>query len=150
MRHRKNTVKLGRTAEERKALLSSMVANLITEYRIQTTITKAKQTRVLAEKLVTTAKKGLLAGKGEGLMTAKRKALAVLRHRKHVSRLFEAIAPQYKDRMGGYTRITKLGRRGSDGSEMVLLEWVGIAPASKRKATPAAEEKPAVEENKAT
>jgi large subunit ribosomal protein L17 len=142
-------VKLGRTAEERKALLSSMAANLITEHRIQTTIAKAKQTRVLAEKLVTTAKKGLASAKGEGLMTAKRKALAVLRHRKHVSRLFEVIAPQYKDRMGGYTRITKLGRRGSDGSEMVLLEWVGIAPAARRKAAKPAEEKPANDETKA-
>ena len=132
MRHRKNSVKLGRTAEARKALLSSMVANFIEEQRIETTVSKAKLTRSLAEKMVTLAKRGTLA--------ARRDALAVLRHRKHVKKLFEAIAPQYKDRQGGYTRITRLGRRGSDGSEMAILEWVNLARVDKRR-KPKAEEK---------
>jgi len=69
------------------------------------------------------------------LMDGKRKALAVLRHRKHVQKLFEGIAPQYKDRQGGYTRIIKLGRRGSDSSEMVYLEWVDMPPRRRGKAT---------------
>ena len=132
MRHKKSMVKLGRTAEERKALLSSMVANLIEAQRITTTLAKAKQTRIAAEKTLTIAKKALAAGTPVALMQGKRNVLAVVRHRKHMDKLFETIAPQFKDRSGGYTRITKLGRRGSDSSEMVILEWVGLAPAVKR------------------
>ncbi len=79
----------------------------------------------MAEKMVTLAKRGTLA--------ARRDALAQLRQRKHVTKLFEAIAPQYKDRQGGYTRIVKLGRRGSDGSEMAVLEWVNLARIDKRR-----------------
>lgn len=142
MRHKKNMVKLGRSAEARKALFSSLVANFIEEQRIKTTVVKAKQTRKLAEKMVTVAKQALAAGTPGALLEGKRKALAVLRHRKHVQKLFEGIAPQFKDRVGGYTRITKLGRRGSDSSEMVYLEWVDLAPVNKRR-------KPKVEETAA-
>jgi len=102
-----------------------MVANFIEEQRIRTTLPKAKLTRTLAEKMVTLAKRGT--------MPARRQALAVLRHREHVRKLFETIGPQYKDRAGGYTRIVRLGRRGSDGSEMVLLEWVDLAAVDKRR-----------------
>jgi len=150
MRHKKSTVKLGRSAEARKALMSSMVANFIEEQRIKTTVTKAKQTRMLAEKMVTVAKKALAAAGTPGaLLNGKTKALAVLRHRKHVDKLFTVIAPQFKDRVGGYTRIIKLGRRGSDSSEMVLLEWVDLAPVSKRR-KPKTEEAavPQTEDNK--
>lgn len=133
MRHRKNSVKLGRSPEARKALLSSLVSNFIQEQRIQTTIQKARLSRKLAEKLVTTAKKALVSGKPEDLMNAKRKVLEVLRHRKHVTRLFEMIAPQYKDRPGGYTRIVRVGQRGGDASEMVVLEWVDLAQVDKRR-----------------
>jgi len=134
MRHKKNMVKLGRSAEARKALLSSLVANLIEEQRIKTTVTKAKQTRIRAERLVTVAKKALAASGTPGvLLNGKTRALAVLRHRKHVDKLFNVIAPQFKDRVGGYTRIIKLGRRGSDSSEMVLLEWVNLAPVSRNR-----------------
>jgi large subunit ribosomal protein L17 len=133
MRHRKNNVKLGRSAEARKALCSSLVSNLIQEQRIQTTIQKAKFARKLAEKLVTTAKKAIISGKATDLLSAKRKALEVLRHRKHVTRLFDAIAPQFKDRAGGYTRMVKVGQRGGDASEMVVLEWVDLAPVDRRR-----------------
>lgn len=125
MRHRNRSVKLGRTAEGRKALLSSMVSNFIEEQRIETTLAKAKMTRSLAERMVTLAKSGTLA--------ARRHALATLHHRKHVRKLFDAIAPQYKERQGGYTRIVRLGKRGSDGSEMVILEWVNLARVDKRR-----------------
>jgi large subunit ribosomal protein L17 len=125
MRHRKNTVKLGRPAASRKALLSSLVCNFIEEQRIRTTLPKARLTRTLAEKMVTLGKSGTL--------PARRRAMAVLRHHLPVKKLFESIAPQYKDRHGGYTRIVRLGRRGSDGSEMVLLEWVNLAPVDKRR-----------------
>jgi large subunit ribosomal protein L17 len=134
MRHRKNSVKLGRTADARKALLSSLVANFIEEQRVETTLSKAKLARSLAERMVTLGKRGTL--------DARRDALAILRHRKHVKRLFEAIAPQYKDRQGGYTRIVRLGRRGSDGSEMAVLEWVNLARVDKRR-KPKADTKPA-------
>lgn len=143
MRHKKNMVKLGRPAEARKALLSSLVANFIEEQRIQTTLAKAKQARMLAEKMVTVAKKAQAAGTPAALLNGKRMALAVLRQRKHVQKLFESIAPQYKDRAGGYTRITKLGRRASDSSEMVLLEWVNLAPSPKRRKPKAEEAAPA-------
>lgn len=133
MRHKKNMVKLGRTAEARRALLSSMVSNLIEEQRVKTTVVKARQTKILAEKMVTVAKKALSSASPTALMDGKRKALSVLRHRKHVQKLFEGIAPQYKDRAGGYTRIVKLGRRASDSSEMVYLEWVDLAPTGRRK-----------------
>jgi large subunit ribosomal protein L17 len=133
MRHKKNMVRLGRPAEARKALLSSLVTNFIEEQRIKTTLPKARQTRMLAEKMVTVAKKALAAGTSVALLQGKRKALTVLRQRKHVQKLFEGIAPQFKDRLGGYTRIVKLGRRGSDSSEMVLLEWVNLAPVDKRR-----------------
>lgn len=132
MRHKKNIVKLGRPAEARKALMSSLVANFIQEQRIKTTVIKAKQTRVLAEQMVTVAKKALAAGTPQARLEGKRKALAVLRQRKFVQKLFETIAPQYKDRSGGYTRIVKLGRRASDSSEMAYLEWVDLAPAVRR------------------
>ncbi len=132
MRHRKNTVKLGRSAAARKALLSSLVGSFIEEQRIRTTLPKARLARTLAEKMVTLAKRGTL--------PARRQALAVLGHREHVRKLFETIGPQYKDRAGGYTRIVHLGRRGGDGSEMAILEWVGLAPVDKRRKPKAAEE----------
>lgn len=146
MRHRKSNVKLGRTAEGRSALLSSLVCNFIEEQRIRTTLPKARQARRVAERMVTLAKRGTLA--------ARRDALAELRHRKHVTKLFERIAPQYKDRHGGYTRIVKLGRRGSDGSEMAILEWVDLAFIDKRRKPKetqeqASEAKPAESESKA-
>ena len=137
MRHRKRNVKLGRTADGRKALLASLVCNFIEEQRIRTTAPKAKQARVLAEKMVTLGKDGSLA--------ARRKAVAVLRDRRRVKKLFESIAPQYKERAGGYTRLVHLGRRGSDGSEMVLLEWVNLAPVDKRRKPKEAREEKAAE-----
>ena len=125
MRHRKQTKKLGRSTSHRKALLASLVCNFIDERRIRTTLPKAKQARSLAERMVTLAKEGTLA--------ARRAAVAVLRRKQHVAVLFRDIAPQFKDRSGGYTRILKLGRRPSDGSEMAVLEWVNIAAVDRRK-----------------
>ena len=125
MRHRKNTVKLGRSASARKALLSSLVCNFIDEQRIRTTLPKAKLTRTLAEKMVTLGKRGTV--------PAQRQAVAFLQNPARVKKLFETIAPQYKERKGGYTRIVRLGRRGSDGSEMVVLEWVDLAPVDRRR-----------------
>ncbi len=116
MRHRKKTVKLGRTSAHRNELLANLVCGLIEHRRIKTTFAKAKAARSLAEKMVTLGKKGTLA--------ARRQAIAKLKQEGLVRVLFDEIAPGFQSRAGGYTRILKLGRRMSDSSEMVLLEWV--------------------------
>ncbi len=117
MRHRKKTVKLGRTSAHRNELLANLVCGLIEHRRIKTTVAKAKAARSLAEKMVTLGKKGTLA--------ARRQAIATLKQEGLVRVLFDEITPGFESRSGGYTRILKLGRRMSDSSEMVLLEWVG-------------------------
>lgn len=124
MRHRKQSVKLGRSPEHRKALVAALVCSLIKQRRIKTTLAKAKLARSAAEKLVTVARKGTL--------SARRQALAELRQADAVKQLFDDIVPMCEGRAGGYTRILKLGRRSSDSSEMVILEWVGakVAKAS--------------------
>jgi large subunit ribosomal protein L17 len=116
MRHQKKTVKLGRTAEHRKALLANQVCSLIEHQRIKTTLAKAKAVRPLAEKMVTLGKNGSL--------HARRTALAVLRQKNAVKKLFDDIAPRSADRKGGYTRIVKLGARKSDSAPVAFIEWV--------------------------
>ena len=127
MRHQKKTVKLGRTAEHRKALLANQVCSLIEHERIKTTLAKAKAVRPLAERMVTLGKNGSL--------HARRTALAVLRQKSAVKKLFDNIAPRSSTRNGGYPRIIKLGPRRSDSALVAFLEWVDAAPV-------AAEEKP--------
>jgi len=117
MRHRKNSVKLGRKTEHREAMLANQACSLIRHKRIKTTLAKAKALRPFAEKLVTLGKKGGL----------HQRRLAVSRldgHETEAKILFDEIAPQFKDRPGGYTRILKLGPRNSDASSMALIEWV--------------------------
>jgi large subunit ribosomal protein L17 len=150
MRHRKKTVKLGRTAEHRNALLANQACSLIEHGRIKTTLAKAKAVRPLAEKMVTLAKRGSL--------HARRRALALLHNNstrtvKAVGKLFAEIAPRSANRNGGYTRVVKLGPRRSDSAPMAFIEWVDLIaveePTSKpdkkssKKAskTPAAEDK---------
>lgn len=142
MRHQKKTVKLGRTAEHRKALLANQVCSLIEHQRIKTTLAKAKAVRPLAEKMVTLGKKGTL--------HARRTAIATLRQADAVKKLFEDIAPRAAARNGGYTRIIKLGLRKSDSAAVAFIEWVDAAvveeqpePETKGKKTKAA--KPADE-----
>jgi large subunit ribosomal protein L17 len=130
MRHQKKTIKLGRTAEHRKALLANQVCALIEHQRIKTTLAKAKAVRPLAEKMVTLGKNGSI--------HARRTALAMLRQKDAVKRLFDDIAQRSAERNGGYTRIIKLGPRKSDSARMAFIEWVD--------AEQVAEEKPAKEE----
>jgi large subunit ribosomal protein L17 len=120
MRHRKKTVKLGRTSAHRESMLANQVCSLIATKRIKTTLPKAKATRSLAEKMVTLGKAGDLA--------ARRRALSTLKNKAAVGELFSAVAPAFADRKGGYTRIYKLGKRSSDSAEMALLEWVNYVP----------------------
>jgi large subunit ribosomal protein L17 len=119
MRHQKKTIKLGRKAEHRKALLANQVCSLIEHQRIRTTLAKAKAVRPLAEKMVTLGKKGSL--------HARRTAFAVLRQKNAVKKLFDDIAPRSAERNGGYTRIIKLGQRKSDSAPVAYLEWVDAA-----------------------
>ena len=125
MRHQKKTIKLGRTAEHRKALLANQVCSLIEHERIKTTLAKAKAVRPLAERMVTLGKNGSL--------HARRTALAVLRQKNAVKKLFDNIAPRSADRRGGYTRIIKLGPRRSDSAPIAFLEWVDAAAITEEK-----------------
>ena len=116
MRHQKNTRKLGRTSQHRDAMLANLVASLILHKRVKTTLAKAKAARPLAEKLVTL-------GKG-GTLHDRRLAVAKIGQKDAVGKLFKEIAPGFKDRKGGYTRIVKLGPRQSDSAPVAFLEWV--------------------------
>ena len=120
MRHRKKTVKLGRSQAHRDSLLANQVCSLIEHRRIKTTLAKAKATKPLAERMLTLGKKGDL--------HARRTALAYLKQKDVVKKLFTEIAPAAADRKGGYTRIIKLGARLSDSAPMAYLEWVDYAP----------------------
>ncbi len=120
MRHQKKTVKLGRTAEHRKALLANQVCSLIEHSRIKTTLAKAKAVRPFAEKMLTLGKRGSLHDR--------RNAISYLHQPGLVKKLFEEIAPRSAHRAGGYTRIIKLGPRLSDSAPMAYIEWVDIAP----------------------
>ncbi|HEV3271916.1 MAG TPA: 50S ribosomal protein L17 [Candidatus Methylacidiphilales bacterium] len=143
MRHQKNTRKLGRTSQHRDAMLANIVASLILHKRVKTTLAKAKAARPLAEKLVTL-------GKG-GTLHDRRLAVAKIGQKEVVGKLFKEIAPGFKDRKGGYTRIVKLGPRQSDSASVAFLEWVDYvleaepAPA-KEKAEKPKTEKPAKSE----
>jgi large subunit ribosomal protein L17 len=120
MRHQKKTVKLGRTAEHRKALLANQVCSLIEHSRIKTTLAKAKAVRPFAEKMLTLGKRGTLHDR--------RNAISYLHQPGLVKKLFEEIAPRSAHRAGGYTRIIKLGPRLSDSAPMAYIEWVDSAP----------------------
>ncbi|MEI3501210.1 MAG: 50S ribosomal protein L17 [Anaerovoracaceae bacterium] len=108
--------KLGRPTAHRKAMLRNQVTDLLREGRITTTITRAKETRRMAEKMITLGKRGDL--------HARRQALAYIYDEDVVTELFDNIAPKYAERNGGYTRILKLGQRRGDTAEMVFLELV--------------------------
>src|ERR1043165_1529460 len=131
MRHQKKTIKLGRKAEHRKALLANQVCSLIEHQRIKTTLAKAKAVRPLAERMVTLGKNGSI--------HARRSALATLRQKNAVKKLFADIAPRSAERNGGYTRIVKLGQRKSDSAPMAFIEWVDMAEVVEAK--PAEEKK---------
>src|ERR1700737_5638082 len=125
MRHQKKTVRLGRKAEHRKALLANQVCNLIEHQRIKTTLAKAKAVRPLAEKMVTLGKNGSI--------HARRTAFSTLRHKEAVKKLFTEIAPRSTERNGGSTRIGGLGHGRSDSASMAFLEWVEAAGGVKEK-----------------
>lgn len=108
--------KLGRPTAHRKAMLRNQTTDLLRSGRITTTVTRAKETRRMAEKMITLGKRGDL--------HARRQALAYIYDEDVVRELFDNIAPKYADRNGGYTRIIKLGQRQGDTAEMAFLELV--------------------------
>ena len=108
--------KFGLPTDQRIAMLRSLVTSLLKHGKIETTVTRAKETKRLAEKMITLGKKGDL--------HARRQVLAFVTEEEVVRDLFENIAPKYAERNGGYTRILKMGPRRGDAAEMVILELV--------------------------
>ena len=131
MRHQVHNKKFGRSKSHREALIPMLVVALIKANSIKTTVDKAKEARRLAEKMVTKARVKTLANR--------RLLASRLRDEDAAKKLVEEVAPTFTDRPGGYTRITKLGRRQSDGSEMAVLCWVTEKCVPKAKIAPSAE-----------
>ena len=108
--------KLGRTTDHRKAMLRAMVTFLLENGQIETTVTRAKEVRAVAEKMITIAKTNDL--------HSKRQVMAYVTKERVAKKLFDEIAPNYADRQGGYTRIIKTGPRRGDAAEMALIQLV--------------------------
>lgn len=108
--------KLGRPSDQRRAMLRNLVTSFLKHGKIETTETRAKETRSLAEKMITLAKRGDL--------HARRQVLSFVTEEEVVKNLFENVAPKYAERNGGYTRMYKVGPRRGDGAEVVILELV--------------------------
>lgn len=125
MRHRKAGLKLNRTSSHRDAMFRNMVTSLFKHQRIRTTDVKAKELRRWADNLITLAKRGDL--------HARRQALSIVREKEVVHKLFAEAAGQYGDRSGGYTRITKLGRRPGDAAPISLIELILSVDDKKKK-----------------
>lgn len=120
------TRKLGRPSDHRKAMLRGMVTYLLENGSVETTLTRAKEVRPLAEKMITLGKKNTLA--------SRRQAMAFITKESVVKKLFDTIAPEYADRNGGYTQIYKIGPRRGDAAEMAIIRLVANAPAAEEKA----------------
>ena len=125
MRHARSGKKLGRDSAHRKALYSNLAGALIEHGRIKTTVTKAKAVKPIAEQMITLGRRGDL--------HARRQATAFLRSRDVVHKLFAEVAPRFKDRPGGYSRIIRIGTRAGDAAEMVYLELVDFDPADRNR-----------------
>src|SRR5215470_9459348 len=119
MRHQRTGKKLGRDSSHRRALYANLTAELIEHERIKTTVTKAKAVRPIAEQMITLGRRGDL--------HARRQAMAYLRSQQVVHTLFADVAPRFKDRAGGYSRIVRLGPRPGDAAEMAYLELVDFS-----------------------
>jgi large subunit ribosomal protein L17 len=158
MRHARSGKKLGRDSAHRKALYANLTGALIEHGRIKTTVTKAKAVKPLAEQMITLGRRGDI--------HARRQAIAFLRSKDVVHRLFTEVAPRFAERPGGYARIVRLGPRPGDSAEMAYLELVDSPLVFKTKLSdlrqepqavaaeaeleePAAEQEPAAEEEPA-
>ena len=110
------TRKLGKTSEQRKAMLRQLVTDLLRNGKIETTFCRAKEVQPVVEKMITLGKKGGLANY--------RKALSFITDEDVANKLFKEIAPKYEERKGGYTRVTRIGERRGDAAEMAVIELV--------------------------
>ena len=110
------TRKLGRTSDHRTAMLRAMVTFLLENGKIETTVTRAKEVRSMAEKYITLAK--------DSSLHSKRQAMAFITKEDVVNKLYNEIAPKYSDRNGGYCRIIKTGPRRGDAAEMAIIELI--------------------------
>ncbi len=115
MRHRKKVAKLNKPADQRKALLRSLVRSLILEESVKTTLARAKEAQRLADKLVTWAKRGDL--------HSRRLALRALPDAEAVGKLFSELGPRFEGKDGGYTRVIRAGLRRGDSAQMAILMW---------------------------
>jgi len=120
VRHHRKGKKLGRDSAHRRALYANLASALIEHGRIRTTEAKAKAVKPIAEQMITLGRRGDLA--------ARRQAVAYLRSKDIVHKLFTDVGPRFVDRPGGYSRIVKLGQRQGDAADMVYLELVDYAP----------------------
>src|SRR3989475_3825722 len=125
MRHRKSGRQLGRNTHHRRALFRSLVTALLEHERIETTEAKAKELRILAERMISLGK--------EGSLHAQRRAAAYIRAKRVVSKLFKDLAGRFAERHGGYTRIIKTRRRVGDAAPMAVIELV-TRPVDKKEA----------------
>ncbi len=125
MRHLNQGRKLNRTSAHRKALFRNLVLALIRSGRICTTDAKAKELRRFADRMVTLGKRGDL--------SARRRAFSFIQSRDAVKKLFDEIAPRFRDRAGGYTRVIKYGFRRGDAAELSIVEFTGAEEESKAK-----------------
>lgn len=110
------TRKLGRTSDHRKSMLRGMVTYLIENGQIETTVTRAKEVRAMAEKMITIGK--------DNSLHAKRQVYSYITKEAVAKKLIEEVSPKYADRKGGYTRITKTGPRRGDAAEMCIIELI--------------------------
>jgi large subunit ribosomal protein L17 len=116
MRHQNSGRKFNMAPDQRRSLLSGLACQVLEHEKIKTGVARAKEVRPMVEEAITLGKRGDL--------HARRQAIAMLRNKKIVYKLFNDLAPRYKERNGGYTRIIKIGPRPGDNSEMVYLELV--------------------------
>jgi large subunit ribosomal protein L17 len=126
MRHRVAHRKLGRVTEHRIAMLRNQATALLRNEHLMTTVPRAKELRPFVERLITVAKRGLAGGDANGhVLTARRLVMRDLQDREIVTKLFDAIAPRFAARPGGYTRLLRIGYRKGDSAEVAQVELVG-------------------------
>ncbi|MDD5723368.1 MAG: 50S ribosomal protein L17 [Syntrophales bacterium] len=122
MRHRRAGRRLGRTSSHRKAMMRNLVTSLLEHEKIVTTDAKAKELRGVADRMITLGKRGTL--------HARRQALSFIRDNRVTKKVFEELSPRYSGRMGGYTRVIKVGTRDGDNA---LLSVIELMPAEEKK-----------------
>ena len=125
MRHGKSVAKLSRIKSHREAMLSNMSASILENIQIRTTLSKAREVKRWADRLVTLGKRGDI--------NSRRTAFKMVKSRKLVKKLFDEIAPKFKDKQGGYTNVLKLGRRQGDGAKIAVVQLLMEKPKVEKK-----------------